>query len=308
MDVRRRWSRPVFVSWGRIAGATGMPSATMLRMALPRWLKVVAVLVVVIVMVVAVMWSMQRKLIYFPDTQRPETPSGARDVVLHTEDGIDLDGWWWEPQGQVREAAVLIANGNAGHRGGRTILASKLSARGFHVLQFDYRGYGGNAGSPTQEGLYRDAEAAHDWVTGDADIAADSVLYFGESLGTGVVSHLATVRKPAGMLLRSPFVDLPAVGEHIYPGLPVRALMRDVYPVARNVREVSVPMVVAYGTADDIVPAQQSRDVINAAETSSQVEVVVVSGAGHNDLDLVAGDPVIDAFVRMADAAGLAAQ
>ncbi len=276
-------------------------------MAFPGWLKISVVLALVVAVVIAVMWAMQRKLIYFPDTHRPPTPAGAHEITLHTEDDIDLGAWWWKPEQNDREAAVLIANGNAGNRGSRVILARKLVERGFHVLQFDYRGYGGNGGSATQEGLYRDGEAAHEWITTEAHMAPESILYFGESLGTGVVSHLATVHEPAGMLLRSPFTDLPAVGQHAYPGLPVRALMRDVYPVIAHVREVSVPMVVAYGTADDIVPPQQSQEVVAAAKVSSDVEAVVIAGAGHNDLELVAGDPVVDAVAQLADSVGLSA-
>src|SRR5829696_6605011 len=116
--------------------------------------------------VIAVLWAIQRQLIYFPDNSRvppaAEVIEGARDVTLHTEDGLDL-GAWFVPAGDPAPAApmaVLVAPGNGGNRASRAGLAVELNARGLAVLLMDYRGYGGNPGSPSEEGLAADAIAA----------------------------------------------------------------------------------------------------------------------------------------------------
>ncbi len=103
--------------------------------------------------------------------------------------------------------AVLVAPGNAGNREGRAGLAEELSRRGLAVLLMDYRGYGGNPGSPSEDGLAADADAAAEALK-ELGYPAQRTIYFGESLGTGVVAALQSRHPPAGMVLRSPFTDL----------------------------------------------------------------------------------------------------
>jgi hypothetical protein len=257
--------------------------------------------VTAIALVLAAVWLAQRKLIYFPDpTTVPSAARvlpGARDVVLSTADGLRLGGWVVPPSGNDRRQAVLITAGNGGHRLGRAPLAAALAAAGFTVLLFDYRGYGGNPGDPTERGLALDAEAALRELTDVQGFPAGRVVYFGESLGAAVAANLAVGHPPAGLVLRSPFVDLATVGRHHYPVLPVRLLLRDRFPVAGLLGRVTAPTVVVYGTADSIVPPAQSRTVADRA--GGPVRVVVIDGADHNDPALVDGPEVIDAVAGL---------
>ncbi len=265
-----------------------------------------AVSVVVLAgLAVAALWASQRQLVYLPD-RAPVPPaatvlSGASDVVLQTDDGLQL-GAWYLPAAAADAPAVLVASGNGGSRGSRAPLAHGLAEQGLSVLLFDYRGYGGNPGSPSEQGLARDVRAARRFLLDVAGVPNDRLLYFGESLGAAVVTELASEHPPAGLVLRSPFTDLASVGSVHYPLLPVRALLRDRYPVAEHIAEVTVPTTVIYGTADSIVPPQQSRAVADAAATLHQL--TAIRGADHNDLVLVAGDGVIQAVVDLADATG----
>jgi alpha-beta hydrolase superfamily lysophospholipase len=252
---------------------------------------------------VASLWAFQRQLVYLPDRE-PVLPAatvlpGASDVVLRTEDGLEL-GAWYLPAPAAGAPAVLVANGNGGSRALRAPLARALAEQGLSVLLFDYRGYGGNPGSPSEQGLARDVRAARRYLLEDAGVPHDRLLYFGESLGAAVVTELATEHPPAGLVLRSPFQDLASVGSVHYPLLPVRTLLRDRYPVAEHIAEVTAPTTVVYGTADSIVPPQQSRTVADAAARLHRL--VPIPGADHNDLGLVAGDDVVDAVVELADA------
>ena len=258
----------------------------------------VAVVLVVLVILLTVMWLNQRRLIYFPDRAQPEAGAPIREVVLHTSDGLRLGGWLVPAAGRDRHLAVLVAPGNAGNRLYRTPLALALAGEGFTVLLLDYRGYGGNPGHPTEAGLARDARAALAHLTGSAGFAPGRILYFGESLGAAVVAELATEHPPAGLVLRSPFVDLASVGRQHYPWLPVRFMLRDRYPVAEYVARVGVPTCVVYGSADSIVAPTQSRAV--AERAAGPVSVVVVAGADHNDPDLVDGPDLVGAVVALA--------
>jgi alpha-beta hydrolase superfamily lysophospholipase len=207
-----------------------------------------------------------------------------------------LDAWWFPAADEA--PAVLVANGNGGHRGLREPLARALQDEGLAVLLFDYRGYAGNPGSPTEDGLASDVRAARSFLVEDAGVPPERLVYFGESLGAAVVTELASEHPPAGMVLRSPFEDLAAVAGVHYPLVPARLLLRDRFPVAEQVARLDVPTIVLYGGADSIVPPEQSRAVADAAARLERV--VEVPAADHNDLALLSGDEVVAAVVDLA--------
>ena len=252
-------------------------------------------------MLVAMLWALQRQLIYFPDpTPVPpaaEVIAGARDVTLRTADGLELGAWFVPATGQVDTGmAVLVAPGNGGPRTGRAGFAEELSRRGLAVLLMDYRGYGGNPGSPSQDGLAADGDAAVGALT-ELGYPPQRTVYFGESLGSGVVAALHVRHPPAGIVLRSPFTELAAVGAHHYPWLPVRALLRDRFPVVEHLATNHVPITVIYGDRDSVVPPLLSARVADKAP--SLAERVVIEGADHND-PIMFGPQVADAVARLA--------
>ncbi|HEX7746059.1 MAG TPA: alpha/beta fold hydrolase [Micromonosporaceae bacterium] len=268
------------------------------------WVLVRPTLVVLVVLglLVTALWLAQRRLIYFPDRspvpRAAELLPGARDVRLETADGLALGGWLVPPAraaGPGHGFTVLVANGNAGNRSDRMPLAAALATRGFAVLLFDYRGYGGNPGSPSEAGLARDVRAAYRHLVDVARVPPDRLVYYGESLGAAVVTELATEHPPAALVLRSPFVDLRSLARLHYPFVPAGPLLRDQYPTASHIRRVAVPTAVVYGTADSIVPPEQSRAV--AAGAAGPVRVTSVEGADHNDLVLLDGPELIAAVV-----------
>lgn len=252
---------------------------------------------VVFALLAAMIWLGQRRLIYLPDRSVPEPAGGVREVSLQTADGVRLAAWLVPAVGADRRFAVLVAPGNAGNREHRLPLATGLARRGLTVLLLEYRGYGGNPGRPNEAGLALDARAGLAYLAG-AGFTPERTIYFGESLGAAVVTELATEHPPAGLVLRSPFVDLAAVGAHHYPWLPVRALLLDRYPLAQHIEHVDVPTTVIYGGSDTVVPPEQSRSV--AERAAGAVHVVPVDGADHNDPVLTHGPPVIDAVDALA--------
>lgn len=262
--------------------------------------RVLAGLLVVVVVVLVLAYVFQRRLIYLPsDGPVPRAEHvlpGARDVRLTTADGLTL-GAWFVP-GQPGDVTVLVANGNGGNRTHRASLAAALRDEGLSVLLFDYRGYGGNPGDPTEAGLALDVRAARSYLVDDLRIRQDRLIYFGDSLGGAVVTELALAHPPAGLVLRSPFTELADTAAEHYPFLPVRLLLKDRFPVVSNVRRIRVPTVVVYGSADSVVPPEQSRAVADAA--AGPVTRVAVRGADHNDPVLLAGSRVVGAVAALA--------
>jgi uncharacterized protein len=259
---------------------------------------ILLVVVAVLAASVGLLWAFQRHLIYLP-SPGPVPPAasvlpGAEDVSFQTADGLRLRGWFVPPVGGARPPgpAVLVCNGNGGDRSMRAALAAALSRLGLAVLLFDYRGYGGNPGSPTEAGLAADARAALGYLAGRPEVDPERVVYFGESLGAAVALRLATERPPAALVLRSPFASLAEVGQRHYPVLPVSLLLRDRYDSAALAGRLSAPLLVVAGGRDRIVPASHSRRLFAAAPQPKRL--VVLEGADHNDLDLLAGPRLVE--------------
>ncbi|MGH8898644.1 MAG: alpha/beta hydrolase [Egibacteraceae bacterium] len=244
------------------------------------------------------LWVLQRQLIYLPSGPVLTPGEVGLDEVeegsIRTEDGLSLSGWFIPAATPGPVGGVIVFNGNAGNRSFRAPLAAALAAAHLDVLLFDYRGYGGNSGTPSEQGLLADARAAHAWMQARSRAGPDRMIYFGESLGAGVAAALALEQPPRALVLRSPFTSLAEVGRRHYPFLPVRALLRDRFPVIDHVARYDGPVLVVTGEADSIVPPAQSRRVAEAAAGPSRF--VLVPGAGHNDRALLDGPRLLTAL------------
>jgi fermentation-respiration switch protein FrsA (DUF1100 family) len=259
---------------------------------------------VALVVVTGVLAAAQRRLIYFPLAGVPAPVRvglpRAEPVQFPTDDGLTLQGWFVPPAADVppRQVTILVFNGNGGNRAFRAPLAARLSDRGFATLLFDYRGYGGNPGTPSEEGLALDARAARRYLLARPG-GADRLVYYGESLGGAVAVRLAVEHRPTALVLRSPFTSLADVGRHHYPFLPVRSLLLDRYPSLERIGDIRCPVLVVAGMADRIVPPVQSERLYEAAPLPKRL--FVVQGADHNDEALLAGPEVLDAVVSFLD-------
>lgn len=245
----------------------------------------------------ALIWAGQRRAMYFPFGGTPSLDgtglARAEAVTLTTGDGLSLGAWFVRSETPARFTAIVF-NGNAGNRAHRAELAVALSREGIAVLLMDYRGFGGNAGAPSEEGLARDARAARAYLLSRTDVDPDRIIYFGESLGTAVATRLAAEHAPAALILRSPFGSMAEVGRFHYPVLPVGLLLRDRYDAIEQIARVTSPVLVIAGDRDAIIPIAHSRRLFDAAREPKQF--VVIEGADHNDFALLAGRDMIDAI------------
>jgi uncharacterized protein len=164
------------------------------------------------------------------------------------------------------------------------------------VLLFDYRGYGGNPGAPTETGLAEDARAARAYAATRRDAPSGPIVYFGESLGAAVATTLAVEKPPAALILRSPFTSMADMAALHYPYLPARRVLRDRFETIGRIGHVRVPLLVVAGDGDRIVPAEYSRQVFEAA--AQPKTFALIRGADHNDDALTAGPEVIAAVVQ----------
>lgn len=267
-------------------------------------LRPVLIAAAVALVVVGFFYLTQRSMLYFPGSTVPGAellPSRAEAVELQTDDGLRLAAWFVPANGaKIPGPAVLICNGNAGDRSHRLPLATALSERGYAVLLFDYRGYAGNPGSPSEDGLRADARAAIAALAARPEVDPDRIAYFGESLGAAVAGGLATERPPMALVLRSPPPSIVEIGRHHYPYLPVvDPLLWDRYPLVEQVRGMKVPLLVLVTDRDEIVPAALSRRVFDAANEPKRY--VALDAAHHNDPALLDGEELLSELASFLD-------
>lgn len=255
--------------------------------------------VLLLVSILAVVWTQQRRLIYFPfgNVASPEALGldGVSAVSFPTTDGLRLNGWFVTPA-KVPDFTVIVFNGNAGNRSYRAPLAAAFARANLAVLLFDYRGFGGNPGSPTESGLRTDARAAREYVIARPNVDRGRLVYFGESLGSAVATDLAVDHPPAALVLRSPFTSLSDIGRVHYPMLPVRWLLRDRWDTIGRIARVRAPVLIVGGDRDRIVPITQTRRLYSAARDPKSL--LIIDGADHNDDALVHGREMIGGVIR----------
>lgn len=239
-------------------------------------------------------------LLYFPSRAIVDTPGRAgldyRDLGFETGDGERLHGWWI-PAPEAALGHLLLCHGNAGNVGDRVLHAALLTAIGFDVLLFDYRGYGRSSGRPSEAGTYRDSRAALACLLEQPGVDPERILYLGESLGGACALDLALERPPAGLVLLSAFAGVRELARQHYPFLPA-ALVPDAYPTLRRIGQLRAPLLVLHGDADEIVPLSQGRDLLEAAPGPKRMHVF--AGRGHNDLVPLAGDELAGAIASWA--------
>lgn len=248
-------------------------------------------------LLLALVYFGQRSLIYFPAGAVPPPAAvglpQAETVSFTTEDGLDLEAWFVPSPRSTAERTIAVFNGNAGNRSHRARLAALFAAYGYSTLLVDYRGYGGNPGLPSEQGLSRDSRAAVRYLAGRPDVDPAKIVYFGESIGAGVAVALAVEHPPAALILRSPASSLVAIGSRHYPFLPVRWLLRDRYPSIDRIGKLTCPVLVIAGNADTIIPLEDSRHLFDAAREPKRF--VVINGADHNDEALAFGPEMMRA-------------
>jgi uncharacterized protein len=256
--------------------------------------------VAVVVVLLLVLWVGQRQLMYFPLRNLPPIEALGLDdiepVAFDTADGLRLSGWLFTVEPLDHATTVIVFNGNAGNRAHRVPLATALRGMGLQVLLFDYRGYGENPGSPTEQGLAMDARAARDFLINERRVDPGNLIYFGESLGTGVAVKLASEHPPAALILRSPYTSMADVGQYHYPWLPVRLMLRDRYDSLALMPLVRTPLLIIAGERDSVVPAAFSLRLYDAA--SQPKRFVSIPDTDHNDDALLIGKAVIEEIAK----------
>jgi fermentation-respiration switch protein FrsA (DUF1100 family) len=237
---------------------------------LRRFLRVLAGLLAIplllYVAVLAYLYVNQRQLLYFPDRSAPQLPAGSglgvREVHLHTADGLSLLSWYLPPP--EGRPVILYFHGNGGNIAYRIDRLIRFAQASYGVLMLEYRGYGGNPGTPTEAGLSEDAGAAIRFLD-EQRVRGNRLVLYGESLGIGVAVRVAT-RQPVGaLILEAPYTSIAAAAQYHYPFIPAALLIWDRFDSLPLIAEVRAPLLILQGGRDRVVPPRFGQALFEAA-------------------------------------------
>ena len=273
--------------------------------------------------VLVLVFLFQSRLVYYPEIGREVRLSPQsyglkfEPVEIRTADDEILQAWW-VPAENAR-GAVLFFHGNAGNISHRLDYLLMFHRLRYTTLIVDYRGYGLSTGTPSEEGTYRDAEAAWDYLRHARLARAQDVVIAGESLGAAVATWLAAkvslnptptspsarergrgggsgtedrapVRPsqerataesgPRAVLLFSTFTSATDLGAQVYWFLPVRLISRIGYDNLANLKRIRAPVFIAHSRDDDIVPYAHGKRLFEAA---NEPKAFLEMRGGHND-------------------------
>ncbi len=222
----------------------------------------------------------ERSNIWMPRAKFLATPEVAgleyQDVFFETEDGKRLHGWYIPCKNPI--ASLLFCHGNGGNISYRTESLRQFNSLNVNVFIFDYRGYGKSSGWLTEQGTYKDAQAAYQWLK---DTEPSLPLFiFGRSLGANIAADLATKVNAAGLIYESGFNSVQDLGEEIFPFLPVRLITKYKYNALDKIKHINMPLLVIHSPDDEIAPFHHGQKTFDAALAPKQF--LQISG-GHND-------------------------
>ena len=224
-------------------------------------------LAVVIYLIIAfVLYNYQRSLLYHPSENNysgDKLTVSSDKIKIKTDDDVELLAWYHEKD-IAKYKTILFLHGNAGSLENRIHKINHFRDIDINFLLISWRGFSGNAGEPSEEGLYKDAKSAIKWLINEGAIEENIIIY-GESLGTGVATEIAQHKNFAGIILESPFTSMVEAGKTKYPIFPIGLLLKDKYESFKKIKNIKSPILIMHGEADKLVPFWMGKQMYELA-------------------------------------------
>ncbi len=226
----------------------------------------VSLVIIVYLLVTVSLYIFQRSLLYHPAENNyfgDKLTVNIEKVKITTEDDIELLAWY-HIKDIKKYKTILYLHGNAGSLENRIHKINHFNDMNINFLLLAWRGFNGNLGKPTEQGLYQDAKSAVKWLM-NKGITEENIIIYGESLGTGVATEIAQKKNFAGIILESPFTSMIAAGKSKYPIFPIKLLLKDKYESDKKIKNIMSPILVMHGEADKIVPFWMGEKIFQMA-------------------------------------------
>ncbi len=246
-------------------------------------------------------YLMQERMIFIPGKGLTNTPDQVglpfEEVYLMTADKVRIHGWFIPHE--APRATLLFFHGNAGnisHRLDSITLFHKLR---LSVFIIDYRGYGLSDGRPSEQGTYKDADAAWDYLVTERAVSPDKIIIFGRSLGGGIAGYLAREVSPGAVIFESTFTSIKAIGRRHYPYLPISLMARIHYPTDSNILLIKSPILVIHSEQDELIPYQFGQRLFEIAPAP---KMFLTIHGDHNNGFLLSEDIYVEGLNRFISA------
>jgi fermentation-respiration switch protein FrsA (DUF1100 family) len=250
----------------------------------PRAKKIISIMLLVYLIGALLIYFFQETLIFrsraLPASHQFDSSLPHREITVAVNKQDTLHAVLYRPDSGAIRGLVLYFHGNRQNIGWYEKFVPYFTQLGYEVLMPDYPGYGKSKGKITEQKLY-------EWATLTYQIArkryaADSLIIYGKSLGTGIAAQLASRRDCKHLMLETPYYRFSDVLQRFLPLYPMNLLLRYQLPTYQYLPLVSAPITLLHGTKDGIVSFAQSQKL--SALFKPQDKLVVVEGGSHNDL------------------------
>ena len=217
-------------------------------------------------LVLVFLYFYQRNLLYHPNENNysgDKISVDIKKVKIQTSDNIELLGWYHKKNLKDYKTLVYF-HGNAGSLENRIHKLNHFQDMNINFLIIAWRGFNGNKGKPSERGLYVDGKSAIDWLK-KKGVDEKNLILYGESLGTGVATHLAQNKNYAGVILETPFTSMVDAAKNFYPYIPINLLLKDKFENFKKVKNINTPILVMHGEVDQIVPFSMGKKIYEIA-------------------------------------------
>ncbi len=239
---------------------------------------------VIYISLLALIFIFQRSLMYFPVKEKISKyfykNTQLKIIDISTSDGLILKSLYKKSETNINKT-ILVFHGNAGHIGHRVNKYKPFIDKGYGLLLLEYRGYGENKGKPTKLGLYKDGEAAINYLF-NQKIKSKNIIVYGESLGTAIATKLSTNYSFNMTILEAPFTSVADLAQKRYWIFPAKYLVLDDFDNLRIIKKIKSPLLLLHGYKDYVINIAFGKKVFEAAPKPKKA--LFVQNAGHNNL------------------------
>jgi len=229
-------------------------------------LQIILIIFFIYFLVLVFLYFYQRNLLYHPNENNYSEDKISVDIEnvrIKTSDNIELLGWYHEKN--LKDFKTLIFfHGNAGSLENRIHKLNHFRDMNINFLIIAWRGFSGNNGNPSEQGLYEDGKSAIDWLI-KKGVSEKNLILYGESLGTGVATHLAQNKNFAGVILETPFTSMIDAAKKFYPYIPVKLLLKDKFENYKKIKNINLPILIMHGEIDQLVPFSMGKKIYEIA-------------------------------------------
>jgi len=228
-------------------------------------------LIVAYAVVIIFIYFYQRNLLYHPSEnnyQDDKIQFSYNEIFIKVDEEVKLKSWLIKKDFKKFKTLVIF-HGNAGHLSNRIYKLNELYKLDINILLISWRGFSGNKGSPTEQNLYKDAEAAIQWLN-ENRVNNNQIILYGESLGSGVAVEIGKKNNFNSIILESPFTSIENSAKIYYPYLPVKLLLKDRYDSISKIKSINTPILIMHGKKDDVVPFSMGQELFEKANSPKE--------------------------------------